>query len=91
MTFSLTDVRVRSTLADYTGNLGSTVTVRITDKQRHRDRCGHGAGLDSRSRFRVPPRRARGATCQITTSFDAVMPGVVKEGRRSIWEFDACG
>ena len=29
-----------------------------------------------------------GATCQVTTSFDAVLPGVVTEGRRSIWEFE---
>ena len=27
-----------------------------------------------------------GATCAVTTSADAVMPGVIKEGMRSIWQ-----
>ena len=30
-----------------------------------------------------------GATCSVTTTFDAVMPGVVREGERAIWELDA--
>ena len=89
-TFSLTDVRVRSTLADYTGNLVSTVTVRITDKL-------NGTGIEAATvqdlnfSFAVPcaaTAGAAGATCQTTTSFDAVMPGAIKEGRRSIWQFD---
>ena len=89
-TFSLTDVRVRSTLADYTGNLVSTVTVRITDKL-------NGTGIEAATvqdlnfSVAVPcaaTAGAAGATCQTTTSFDAVMPGAIKEGRRSIWQFD---
>ena len=40
MSFSLTDVRVRSTLADYTGQLRSTATVQITDRS-------NGTGADT--------------------------------------------
>jgi hypothetical protein len=29
-----------------------------------------------------------GSTCSVTTTFDAVTPGSVPEGRRSIWELD---
>jgi hypothetical protein len=29
---------------------------------------------------------AIGSTCSISTSADAVTPGVVKEGRRAVWE-----
>ena len=29
-----------------------------------------------------------GATCELSTTFDAVMPGVIKEQDRSIWQLD---
>ena len=90
MSFILTDVRVRSTLADYTGQLRSTATVQITDRS-------NGTGADAATvqaldfPVTVPcvaTAGTAGATCQVTTSFDAVLPGVVTEGRRSIWEFE---
>jgi len=28
-----------------------------------------------------------GATCTATTSMDALVPGAIKEGKRSVWEF----
>ena len=83
-------MRVRSTLADYTGQLRSTATVQITDKS-------NGTGADAATvqamdfPVTVPcvaTAGSAGATCQVTTSFDAVLPGVVTEGRRSIWEFE---
>ena len=89
-TFSMTDVRVASTLADYTGELQSTATVRITDKR-------NGTGVDSGTVQDLPfpatvPCTATtgtaGATCAVTTTFDAVLPGAIAESRRSIWEFD---
>ena len=90
VTFSLTDVRVRSTLADYTSPLASTATIRVTDRL-------NGTGIEAATvqdldfAVWVPcaaTAGAAGGTCQMTTSFDAVMPGAIKEGRRSIWEFD---
>ena len=27
-----------------------------------------------------------GATCAVTTSFDAVTPGAIPEGKRAVWE-----
>ena len=32
---------------------------------------------------------AVGATCSVSTTFDAVVPGAVPEGRRAIWQLDA--
>jgi hypothetical protein len=90
VTFSLTDVRWRSTLADYTGELQSTATVRITDRR-------NGTGVDAATVQDLPfpvtvpcaaTAGAAGATCALTTTFDAVLPGAIAEGRRSIWEFD---
>jgi hypothetical protein len=30
-----------------------------------------------------------GATCELSTSFDALVPGAIKELDRSIWQLDA--
>jgi hypothetical protein len=77
-------------LADYTGELQPTTTVRITDKR-------SGTGVDAATvedlsfPVKVPctaTAGSAGATCNVTTTFDAVTPGVIAEGRRSIWEFD---
>jgi hypothetical protein len=86
----MTDVRVAPTLADYTGELQSTATVQITDKR-------NGTGVDAGTVQDLPfpitvPCTATagtaGATCAVTTTFDAVLPGAIAESRRSLWEFD---
>ena len=87
----ITDVRVRSSLADYTGTLSARSTVRITDKQ-----SGTGvepATLTDRDlRVTVPcaaTAGAAGATCSVSTTFDAITPGMVSESGRAIWELGA--
>ena len=84
----ITDVRVRSTLADYTGTLGLVSTVRITDKN-------NGTGpepatltdLDMRAFMPCAATTGTaGATCSLNTSYDAIAPGTVVESRRSVWE-----
>jgi hypothetical protein len=90
-TFSLTDVRHQGgTLPDYTGELQATTTVRITD------RVGGPASeaatvTDVAFPVTVPctaTSTAPGATCAVTTSFDAVVPGTVPEGKRTIWQLE---
>jgi hypothetical protein len=86
---SLTDVRRKSDLSDYTGQLQATTTARITDSS-------NGPGADEPATTEevafpvtVPctaTDSAFGGTCAVTTSFDAVMPGSAPEGKRSIWE-----
>jgi hypothetical protein len=83
---SLTDVRDRSTLADYTGELDQRTTVRVTDAAGG----GPATGEDFQFGVTVPcaatPSAGVGATCAISTSFDAVVPGAIAAGDRAIWE-----
>jgi hypothetical protein len=91
-TFQFTDVRLQGTLDDYTGQLQATTVARITD------RVGGPASepatvADVEFPVTVPCTATGGptsvgATCSITTSFDAVQPGAIPEGKRSIWELD---
>ena len=90
--FQLTDVRLQGTLADYTGELQATTVARITD------RLGgplneQGTVTDLEFPVRVPctatgGTTSVGATCAASTSFDAVVPGVIPEGKRAIWQLD---
>jgi hypothetical protein len=85
--FSLTDVRVRATLADYTGELQAATTVRITD--RVNGPAGEPATVQDIDLPVTVPCAATGGTAgAITTSFDAVTPGAVPEGKRAIWALD---
>ena len=88
---SLTDVRRQSDLADYTGQLQASAATRITD----RDSAGSagapvGTAQDGTFAWTVPcaatPDTTIGATCSVTTSADAVNPGIIKESLRSVWQ-----
>ncbi len=89
---SLTDVRRGDTLADYTGQLQATTTVRITDKLSGPSGTESATGSEIGFPVTVPCTAtgdaAIGSTCSITTTFDAVTPGAVAEGKRAIWQFD---
>ncbi len=90
---SSTDVRLKSGLADYTGELQARLRLQITDR-------GSGPAGDEPAtvqgvdfRFTVPCTAtadpATGASCAVNTTADAVTPGVVTETKRTIWELDA--
>jgi acyl-homoserine lactone acylase PvdQ len=94
--FSLTDVRRASDEADYTGQLQSVATVRITDRDND-ESAGGGTDPATVSDFPFPatvPCTATvdtsvGATCELHTSFDALVPGAVREKDRSVWQLGA--
>jgi hypothetical protein len=79
--------------SDYAGRVLMTTTLRITD--RDNDVAG-GGGSDPATVTDVPLEvpadctptagTQAGATCALTTTLDSVMPGVVKEGDRSVWQ-----
>jgi hypothetical protein len=85
---SITDVRETGTFADYAGELEQVTNLRITDR-------ANGTGNESATVQDTPlsatvpctatPEAARGSTCSISTSMDALVPGSVPEGKRSIW------
>jgi hypothetical protein len=86
----ITDVRDAGTLLDYLGELQVRVPLRVTDR-------GSGGAQDepaSMDGVTVPATvpcavtldLAAGATCSLSTTLDAVLPGVVRERTRAVWE-----
>ncbi|HZO60431.1 MAG TPA: lamin tail domain-containing protein [Solirubrobacterales bacterium] len=90
-TFQFTDVRVQGTLADYTGELRATTVARITDRLNGPATSDPATVTDTPFGVTVPCTPTGGpanlgATCAVTTSFDAVTPGAIPEGKRAVWE-----
>jgi hypothetical protein len=91
VTASLTDVR-NPDLSDYTGELRLLPTLRITDRQSggtYAAKIHPATATDTPLGFTMACTTTAdttiGSTCSATTSADAVMPGVVREGKRSVW------
>ena len=94
VTLNITDVRRKSDLADYTGEVLGRFDVRITDRWNAippagattppRSSTSHGP---PRTSLRAPLPRipASAVPAPMTTSFDAIVPGAIKEGKRAIW------
>ncbi len=90
VTLSLADVRDTTTLTDYLGEVQMRAALRITDRANGDavDQPGTVQDLD------VPVTVACaltldlsiGSTCDQVTTFDAVLPGIIDEGARSVWE-----
>ena len=87
---SISDVRNKSGLGDYGGELQARTTLRLTDRS-------NGPGLDDSATlgdlsfdFVVPcavtSSTATGSVCSVSTTADAVYPGVVDEGARAVWQ-----
>ena len=89
---SITDVRKRSDLSDYTGELSLAPLVRITDRYNGPSQTEPATTQDALFDVTVPCAATAGddgATCSVSTTFDAVTPGAVPEGKRAIWALDA--
>jgi hypothetical protein len=86
---SMTDVRRKSDLTDYTGELQARLALRVTDRHSGPSFTEPATG-DTTFTFTIPCAAtgdpAIGSTCSATTTADAVVPGAVLEGRRSMWE-----
>jgi hypothetical protein len=89
---SLTDVRQKVGLLDYAGELEARMTLRITDRYNGLcDGCPQpGTVTDVPFSFPVTCTTTSsdsvGSTCSVTTTANAVLPGTVREGKRSIWQ-----
>ncbi len=87
---SITDVRLRSDLTDYTGELQALVNLRITDKASGPATTDAATVSDVPYAFTIPcsatPSGTVGATCALTTTADALLGGTVTETKRTVWE-----
>jgi hypothetical protein len=89
---AISDVRKKSDLTDYTGELQLDQSLRITDKDNAPYPGGPGPGTVTDTAFPVTiPCAATadtsvGSTCSIDTTVEAIVPNAVKEGRRAVWQ-----
>jgi hypothetical protein len=81
----ITNVMLASDLSDYTGELRGQMTLRITD----RDNGGEqGTVTDVLFRYTIPctaTATTAGAVCDLQSTADALVPGMVAEGERAIF------
>ena len=90
-TTRLRDVLRVSDLSDYTGELRFEVDVRLTDQWNSPYPGGAGPGTgDFTLGWTIPCRRITrinsGGRCVLATKMDALLPGVVREKSRMIWQ-----
>jgi hypothetical protein len=85
----LSDVRRKSDLGDYEGELEVRTIVRLTDRL-------NGSGLTESTTMRnfqfefvapcTPTAGGSGSDCSVSTTADAVTPGLIDEGARAVWQ-----
>jgi hypothetical protein len=85
----VTDVRKRSDLTDYTGQLQLDTTIRVTDRDNGPTETA--TGQDTPFRVTIPCAATGattvGSTCSVNTTVDAVVgAGAIKETKRTIWQ-----
>jgi hypothetical protein len=89
---SLTDVRRQGSLADYSGELGVVQLVQITDRRNGSSQSEPATVEPTPFRFTIPCAGTSdtgiGGTCSLSSTFDAILPGSVVEGKRAIWELN---
>jgi hypothetical protein len=88
---NLTDVRKQSDLSDYTGELRAVLGLRITDRLNGDFQHTPATASDTSFGFNVSCAAtggSQGADCNVATTADAVTSGIVREGKRAVWELD---
>jgi dipeptidyl aminopeptidase/acylaminoacyl peptidase len=89
---SMTDVRKKSDLSDYSGELRLDQALRITDKNNTPNPGGPGPGTVSDMSFptTVPCTATSdttvGSSCSVMTSANTLVPNAVVAGERAIWQ-----
>jgi hypothetical protein len=89
---AITDVRRKSDLTDYAGQLQADLPLRLTDRDDPNsvNVIGPVTVADTHFTFAVScggtSSTTVGSTCAVSTSANAVAPGAVAAGRRAIWQ-----
>jgi WD40-like Beta Propeller Repeat len=88
---SINDV-FKKDLSDYTGALRAVLPIQITDKLNTPSPGGPGAATTAPSTFQfdvactATADTSAGSDCNLNTTFDSLVPGLVKEGVRGVWQ-----
>jgi hypothetical protein len=88
----LTNVMWASDLSEYAGELLVRYDLRITDRFNTPDPAGSGPGtvinLTSSFKTQCTPTAAEleKSVCDVLTSMDALAPGAIPEGKRTVWQ-----
>jgi hypothetical protein len=86
----ISDLRRVSTLADYAGELEARTTLRLTDRTSGVSLDDNATVQDLPFEFVVPCAAtgdtSTGSVCSVSSTADAVNPGVVDEGARAVWQ-----
>ena len=84
---SLTDVFSLAGSTDYAGSLEAVTQLRLTDRLNSGTEPGTVGDFALRLRMPCTPTPATtGSTCAATSTADALIPGMVVEGKRSVWQ-----
>jgi hypothetical protein len=87
---SLSDIRNKPSLTDYVGRVLVQSDLQITDNSNSPEAPEPGTTQVSKYQFPVDcistVATTTGSTCNINTTVDAIVPGTVTEGRRSVWQ-----
>ena len=83
-------MRQKSDSADYTGQLQLRGAARITDNLNGPLQNESATGLDTEFPATVPctatASTSTGGVCSLSTTFNALVPGTVVEGKRAMWQ-----
>jgi uncharacterized repeat protein (TIGR01451 family) len=83
---SLTDVRNKSDLSPYNGGLLVNIPLQITDHDSGAGGFTSATVVPTDVSFAVP---CSSGTCSLSSTYEAVVPGAVKELKRANWELGA--
>ena len=89
ITAQITDVRLSSDLSDYTGELEGVIGLRITDRLNGPAGATPATVTDASLRFVfacAATPASIGGQCNVATTVDTITPGLVTEGKRSVWQ-----
>jgi hypothetical protein len=93
ITTNISDVRKKSDLTDYTGQVQTSVSLRTTDRFNSQEPATQpfndtGTGVDTPFTVTVPCTGTTatnlGSTCSLVTTADTVVPGAIKESMRTV-------
>jgi hypothetical protein len=86
----IADIRNNPSLTDYTGSLIINAPLRITDNQNATEQPEPGTTQTIPFEWSVAcsatADTTRGSDCDLTTTADALYPGVVVESKRTMWD-----